>query len=104
MVVEVEVDYPEEGCQDHCREFIIIGTICYCLYLQFQPLKQSSGNTMLSFLWGLAQGTLGVPLTSPYTDTLLLITDNNQYTCQVSNDIHCIPICLVTIVLNVSLS
>ena len=27
MVEEVEVDYPEEGCQDHCREFIIIGTI-----------------------------------------------------------------------------
>ena len=33
MVVEVEVDYPEEGCQDHVG-FIIIGTMyVYVMYL-----------------------------------------------------------------------
>ena len=29
-------------------------------------LEIEFGESMLSFLWGLAQGTLGVPLTSPY--------------------------------------
>ena len=24
MVEEVEVDYPEEGCQDHCKELLLL--------------------------------------------------------------------------------
>ena len=37
MVEEGEIDYPEEGCQDHCRELIIIGTIVMYMYFSSNP-------------------------------------------------------------------
>ena len=55
MVVEVEVDYPEEGCQDHVG-FIIIGTIVVYCYIYSSNLEIEFGNTYAIFPLGTYSG------------------------------------------------
>ena len=56
MVVEVEVDYPEEGCQDHVGCYYYWNYVCLCCYIYSSNLEIEFGNTYAIFPLGTYSG------------------------------------------------